>query len=187
MRWVNILLFCSLLLAYKMTGQDTMNEQKQLEFLLGTWSVERSYFPKTPKEVLLKGVMKCKYDLEGKFIRCVYQIPRPEKSAIYDVVYYNYNAIHSTYDNLWLSATWPIKVLMQGKMSIDHTELMYTSEASFKIQEGATEYVRSTLKREQGSDTFVRDTYISTSSDTIWRFHLREKVRKQDVLKKIGN
>ncbi len=154
--------------------------KEKFEFLLGEWSVERTYFPDTDKKIELNGTMDCVYDLDGKFIRCIYNIPRTGKTDIIDVVYYNHNSIYKNYENLWLSATWPIKVLMQGQLKKSFGKIEYNSKASFKIGSGITEYVKSKMKIDLKEDVFIRNTHIKTSKDTIWRFHIKESAAKNN-------
>ncbi len=131
-----------------------------LAFLSGAWSVERVYQPGTDKERVAVGDLTCKEALSDQYIKCVYFFERAGQAPIHDDVYFNYNPIYGVYESLWLSATWPIKVLMAAPPGADPQKLNWTAE--FLIEDGVTEWVRSewTLK---GDGAFSRRTEIRTS------------------------
>ncbi|MEM9495061.1 MAG: hypothetical protein AAGA09_03585 [Pseudomonadota bacterium] len=133
-----------------------------LGFLLGDWSVERIYQPGTENERIAAGDLGCKKALSQQFVRCAFYFERPEQPPIHDVVFFNYNEIYGVYESLWLSATWPIKVLMRAEPAAPGASLRW--EADFLIEDGVREWVRSEWRLgEDGA--FTRRVEIRTSND----------------------
>ncbi|WP_222984779.1 hypothetical protein [Flagellimonas meishanensis] len=97
-----------------------------------------------------------------------------------DIVYFNFNDIYGKHESLWLSSTWPIKVLMQGDIDFKGAELWYTSKAQFQIADTVMEYVQSILRMNLNKGHFVRNTDIKTSRDAIWHLHMLENAIKLD-------
>ncbi len=133
-----------------------------LAFLLGDWSVHRVYQPGTEFERAMDGSLECDQAVSDQFIKCRFQFDRPDGAPIHDIVYFNYNGIYGVYESLWLSATWPIKVLMNAKPI--ETNENFVWRADFLIQDEVREWVRSEWTRcDDGG--FSRRTEIRTSRD----------------------
>lgn len=164
---------------------DELRSTKDLSFLIGQWDVLRTYSPNTDKERVLQGTLVCKAALDDQFINCRYEIERPGKIRGVDEVFFNYNSIYERYESLWLSSTWPIKVLMQGNLQREAEELVLSTKAEFLIENEVTEFVRGKLligadKAKQNS--FTRQTYIRTSkmAEDDWIHHMTETATRQD-------
>ncbi|MDW3190756.1 MAG: DUF1579 family protein [Cytophagales bacterium] len=166
---LSILLFIPL----SLLSQQVKSQQENLSFLVGKWNVERTYSPNSePRK--LKGNLTCEWALDSTFISCRYKMERPQQKRGLDQVFFNYNPIYDKYESLWLSSTWPIKVLMQGEME-GHS---FVYDAMFPIQEGLIEYVKSewTVQLNQETPSFSRKTHIRTSQDPTneWFHHMDE-------------
>ena len=135
---------------------------QDLEFLLGEWSVNRVYQPGTEHERSFDGTLGCEKALDDQFIKCGFYFERPGAVPINDRVYFNYNGIYGVYESVWLSATWPIKVTMRAKPI--ETNEKFVWDAEFLIEDGVTEWVRSTWSLCDGGG-FSRRTDIRTSRD----------------------
>lgn len=154
-------------------SQEMNPSQSELSFLVGEWEVERTYSPnKNPRK--LKGILTCEWTLDSTYIACIYEIERPQKKRGLDHVFFNYNPIYGKYESMWLSSTWPIKVVMQGEQVGDS----FVHEAEFPIQDGIIEYVKSewSLQLNQIKPSFSRKTLIRTSQDEAneWFHHMNE-------------
>ena len=150
-----------------------------LDFLIGEWNVERVNRPGTENTITYSGTLDCKSVLSDQFIKCVYFFEREGRPPINDVVYFNYNSIYGTYESLWVSATWPIKVTMSAAPGQDPAAVLWESE--FLIENGVREWVRSTWN--QGDETgFSRRTDIRTSNDPedVWLHWMNETVTRRD-------
>ncbi len=165
-----------LLLFFPMSvfSQEVQSHQDRLSFLVGKWVIERTYSPdEHPRK--LKGLLTCNWSLDSTYVACIYDIERPQKKRGLDQVFFNYNPIYEKYESLWLSSTWPIKVLMEGELVGDS----FTYEAEFPIQDGRIEYVKSewTLQLNHSLPGFSRKTHIRTSQDdpNEWLHHMDEK------------
>ncbi|GEM_PF-2964717 len=160
---------------------QTQSSTQDLEFLIGEWDVTQTYRPGTDSSRLLNGRLTCEYDLDEQFVRCNYTMERPGKSDAINEVYFNYNSIYDQYESLWLSSTWPIKVLLQGELKKDDQALQLNTEASFHIENNLIEYVRDELVTELRSskvEYFKRETYIRTSEEDDWFHHMTEEARR---------
>lgn len=157
---------------------------KDLSFLIGSWEVERIYNPEGSSPRTLKGSCSCNYEVGEQFIKCVYDIARPDKSNALDIVYFNYNEIYDLYENLWFSSTWPIKVLMDGELKTIGDQFFYNTKASFLIENDVEEFVRSNWEifKSEEEKYILRKTYIKTSKDNSsdWKFHMFEKLLMKD-------
>lgn len=120
--------------------------------------------------------MNCQTVMDDQFIQCSYDIKRPGKKPALLEVFFNYNTIYDEYESLWLSSTWPVKVLERGSLEIKGEERILTGFAEFEIEEGVVEYVRDKLVMTDSS-FFKRQTYIRTSRDgaDVWKFHMIEE------------
>ena len=126
------------------------------------------------------GKFTCSYELDEQFIRCTYRAKRVGQRDVIDRVYFNYNHIYELYESVWLSSTWPIKGIMQSKMSFLDGRPILNSQADFFIGNQVTEYVKDELEvSEKGG--FQRETYIRLSTDKpgYWRHHMTEFVYKK--------
>lgn len=106
---------------------------------------------------------------------------RPGKIRGLDEIYFNYNSIYGVYESLWLSSTWPIKVLMHGTLTHYRGELVLKTSAQFEIENGVIEYVKGELKmKADEKNIFERTTHIKTSKDTEdhWMYWMKESVIK---------
>ena len=153
---------------------------EDLSFLIGQWNVVRVYSPNSENERTLKGTLVCKESLDEKFINCRYEVERPGKIRGLDEVFFNYNSIYGKYESLWLSSTWPIKVLMSGNLTREGNNIILSTEANFKIENGVTEFVRDTLVLDGKGNSFVRKTNIRTSETEDWYHHMTENARRID-------
>lgn len=143
-------------------SDEAVRSTDDLSFLLGEWSVERVYQPGTENERSLNGELSCEKALFDQFIECLFFFERPERPPIREKVFFNFNPIYGVYESLWLSATWPIKVLMSAE-PVDPSE-NFIWRADFLIEDGVREWVRSEWFRcEDGG--FLRRTEIRTSRD----------------------
>ena len=174
----------SIVLAFTSTAQSNETKStKDLDFLIGDWSVTRTYRPSTENERVMKGSLICKESLDGKFINCRYEMTRPGKANGIDEVFFNYNSIYDTYESLWLSSTWPIKVLMQGTLQRTNGKLNLNTLADFEIENGVIEYVKDELILDgtrESQSSFKRETHIRTSNskDNAWIHHMTEVAEK---------
>lgn len=167
---------------FALLGQSRDSAATQdLNFLIGEWQVERIYSPGTDNRIL-KGTLSCQSSLDDQFIQCRYEMERPGKIRGLDEVYFNYNSIYDQYESLWLSSTWPIKVLMQGSLEKDSDSLRLNTAAEFLIQDNVMEYVRGSLVASAQSqpDSFYRNTFIRTSeyAEGVWLHHMVERVTR---------
>lgn len=158
---------------------DESKSTKDLSFLIGEWNVVRTYNPNSDSQRILNGTLVCKESLGGKFINCTYEINRPGKIRGLDVVYFNYNSIYNMYESMWLSSTWPIKVLMQGTLQKNEDNIILITSAQFEIENNVTEYVNGELTigtKESNLNSFTRKTFIRTSNseEGAWRHHMTE-------------
>ena len=154
-----------------------MPSTQDLDFLLGEWKVERVYQPGAEQERSATGSLICEDALQNTYIRCTYFFERPDSGPIHDVVFFNYNPIYEQYEALWLSATWPVKVTMRASKDGPFEDRTIDWEASFLIEGGVTEWVRSAWALN-GQDGFTRRTDIRTSRhpDGQWTHWMNEKV-----------
>lgn len=162
---------------------DESKSTKDLSFLIGKWDVVRTYSPNTDEQRVLEGTLVCNKALDNEFINCRYEIKRPGKIRGIDEVFFNYNSIYDLYESLWLSSTWPIKVLMQGALQNNEDSIILKTSAEFQIENNITEYVKGELmidKSESNLSSFTRKTFIRTSDweEGIWRHHMTETARK---------
>ncbi|WP_190808495.1 DUF1579 family protein [Flagellimonas sp. S3867] len=158
---------------------------KDLSFLIGKWNVERIYNPNNDNERILDGTLICEESLDGKFIKCRYEINRPEKIRGLDEVFFNYNPIYNMYESIWMSSTWPIKVLMQGTLQHNTDNIILNTTAHFQIENSVTEYVKDELiigTKGEDLNSFTRKTYIRTSEyeDDDWHHHMTEIATRID-------
>jgi hypothetical protein len=156
-----------------------------LSFLIGQWKIERTYAPLSDQPRILKGVLHCESSLDSQFVKCTYKMLRPNKKPSIDVVYFNYNSIYGDYESLWLSSTWPIKVLMSGQLEKNEIDLKLNTRAQFQIGKGITEFVKGKLLLKQpalNANTFIRQTFIRTSEDKEheWIHHMTETAIRDD-------
>ncbi len=153
-----------------------------LSFLIGSWKVNRTYGPDDDEPRLISGTLTCEMALDDQFIECTYDMARPGKIRGLDRVFFNYNEIYDKYESLWLSSTWPIKVLMQGTLTDDTTEIVLKTQAEFEIRDSIIEFVKGTLlvPKDQAGAYFERKTLIRTSNDPDdkWRYHMKETAHK---------
>lgn len=162
----------------KLFSQDTKSTN-DLSFLVGSWEVTRTYSPKEENPRVLKGTLDCSMVMDNQFIKCTYEMERPNKKRGLDEVYFNYNQIYETYESLWLSSTWPIKVLMQG--TYEKSTATLKTAAEFMIQDDVMEYVQGELIVSDDAQSFKRQTLIRTSRDpeNIWKYHMDEVAVKK--------
>ncbi|NKB90478.1 MAG: hypothetical protein GKS06_19905 [Acidobacteria bacterium] len=151
-----------------------------LFFLLGDWEVERINSPGLPEERRRHGTLSCRETLDAQYIRCQYVIPRIDALPSRDDVYFNYNPIYERFESLWLSSTWPIKVLMHGSVTVEADTVVLRHSAEFPIENGVMEFVRGELHYDATTDSFERRTHIRTSeyAPGDWRHHMTEVARK---------
>lgn len=162
---------------------NILKSTKDLSFLVGKWNVTRTYSPAGEKPRVLKGTLSCEWTIDKTFIKCIFNMERPGRTRALDVVYFNYNRIYKQYEHLWLSSTWPVKVLMQGDMTENAKGIVLKSTAMFSIGKGITEYVKGELitKGKRASvKSFQRKTYIRTSRDKkgVWCYHMIEEAKR---------
>ena len=148
-----------------------------LSFLLGTWDVQWTYSPNTEDERSVSGSLECKNALNNLHIFCEYRFAREDAPPIIEHVYFSYNPIYEQYESIWISATWPIKVLMSGELAKANGQTYLDTNAEFRIANGVLEQVRSRLWFESTTSTveeFSRETFIRTSDlDTeAWIHHM---------------
>lgn len=142
------------------------------EFLVGDWDVERTYRPGSEEERTQEGTLTCNRAVLDAYIRCLFDFDRPDRGPSRDDVFYNYNDEYGRYESMWLSSTWPIKVVMSGDMDVSARTLAAASQ--FPLAGDMIEYVRSTYR--WNDDSIVRETHIRTSEDPEddWTFHMVE-------------
>lgn len=161
------------------TNEPSTND---LDFLLGTWSVRWTYRPGKEDERVVDGSLVCELALNDNHIFCRYRFEREDAPTIIEHVYFNYNSIYEQYEAIWVSGTWPIKVLMAGDLNKDDNTTTLESAAEFSIGNDRLEQVRSSLKFEgnhQPISRFTRTTHIrvteSASFDDVdWLHHMTE-------------
>lgn len=157
-------------------------------FLLGDWTVTRTNNPNGDKPRVLKGTLKCSWGLDEQFVQCTYDMERPGKVRGLDVVYFNYNQIYDQYESLWLSSTWPIKVLLQGTLEKSNYGITLRTKAEFPIQNNLTEYVKDEMvvtNPKSDNTSIERKTYIRTSNDPDdqWTHHMTEALSKTKTIR----
>ncbi len=172
--WCAVLFMTSFALGQGETSENVPSTQ-DLEFLIGDWSANRVYQPGTEHERSFDGSLGCEKSLSDQFVKCAFYFERPGAAPINDRVYFNYNEIYGVYESVWLSATWPIKVTMRAKPIETNEKFIW--DAEFLIEDGVTEWVRSTwsLCNDGG---FSRRTEIRTSRDPEdqWMHWMDERV-----------
>ncbi len=179
-----LLFFGSLLFVNAQQNADDKSTQ-DLSFLVGEWDIIRINNPGTETERKTTGKLVCQQDSDGQFIKCRYEMERPGKIRALNLVYFNYNQIYGLYENLWLSSTWPIKVLLQGTLQKTNEHYTLITQAQFKIENDITEYVKDDLVaeiKEQGFNSFIRKTYIRTSEYEagVWHYHMIETAKRAE-------
>ncbi|WP_299328822.1 DUF1579 family protein [Parasphingopyxis sp.] len=159
------------------SGQSAAEEPNAaLDFLIGEWDVDRVYRPGSAEERRVAGQLSCARAIYDAFVRCVYDLDRPDRGPAQEVVYFNHNAIYGTYENIWLSSSWPIKVIMAG--SLNSEERSMASEAQFMIEEGRTESVRSSHRWTDDSIAYRVDIRTSEDPEGEWTYHMEEVARR---------
>ncbi len=180
-----IILIIGGLTCFTIYAQDTIKSTNDLAFLVGEWEVLRTYGPQSETPRDMSGTLSCEETMDGTFIHCIYEMERPGKIRGLDVVYFNYNSIYDTYESLWLSSTWPIKVLMQGTLEEGGDNLVLRTSAQFQIENGVTEYVKGELVTNGATmdlGSFTRQTMIRTSEyeEGEWYHHMTEVATRTD-------
>ncbi len=178
-----IILLIGLLQPLSAQTSQILKSTEDLSFLVGQWQIERTYRPQSEEPRILTGTLSCENAMDNQFIKCTYEMERPGKIRGLDEVYFNYNSIYECYESLWLSSTWPIKVLMQGQMEKNSNGFLLKTSAEFLIQNKVTEYVKGemSISRENGEyASFFRKTFIRTSKDEegVWIHHMNEKATR---------
>ena len=145
---------------------------------MGDWSVKRVYEPGTDRERTVNGTLKCSKALSERFIKCTYFFERKGRAPIHDDVFLNFNAVYGVYESVWLSATWPIQVIMSAKPSKSPGRLVWDS--NFLIENNVREWVRSTWTIDNDGGTFARKTDIRTSRhpDANWTHWMNESANR---------
>ncbi len=166
--------FCSILYA-----QD--RSTKDLAFLVGDWKMKMTFSPETDEPRILDGAMECQWTMDSTFIRCEYLMKRSGKKDALNDVYFNFNSVTNTYESLWFSSTWPVKVLLGGDLKKVGSEWILETTAEFPIADGVVENVKDVLVFEEGSNEFERKTFIKTSKETEWKYHSKEDAIKVKI------
>jgi len=188
-RFIELTIMLFLIAGTALSGFSQPSNQfkstKDLSFLIGNWDIVRTYSPNTDKERVMNGTLVCKSALDDQFINCTYEMERPGKVRGVDEVFFNYNRIYKVYESLWLSSTWPIKVLMQGNLEREVENLNLSTKAEFLIENEVMEYVRGELligADKANQNSFTRQTYIRTSKmeKDDWLHHMTEVATRQD-------
>ncbi len=181
----SLLLVFTLVMAmnFSLMAQESQESKstKDLSFLIGKWNVVRVYGPNTENKRTLQGSLVCKESMDGKFINCRYEVERPGRIRGLDEVFFNYNSIHDQYESLWLSSTWPIKVLMSGNLTREGGATILSTEANFKIENEITEFVKGKLVLDAEGNSFTRNTHIRTSETDDWYHHMVETAQRIDL------
>ena len=102
---------------------------------------------------------------------------RPGKKRALDEVFFNYNPIYDSYESLWFSSTWPIKVLLQGTLEKLENHTILKTSARFKIENDVTEYVKDELIYSD-QDLFNRETHVRTDEADDWYHHMTETAKR---------
>lgn len=157
------------------------NSTGDLAFLNGEWTLTMTFNPESESPRRLDGVMTCRWVMDSTFLKCEYVQKRPGKKNALNDVYFNYNHIEDKYESIWMSSTWPVKVLLIGDLDQKGEFIKLGTQANFPIGNGITEYVRDTLVMKKGSDNYVRKTYIKTSEETEWKYHSIEEAERTSV------
>ncbi len=152
-----------------------------LSFLDGEWLMNMTYSPDGNEPRTLEGTMTCNWVMDSSYIKCQYQLERSGKKDALNDVYFNYNIISGKYESIWMSSTWPVKVLLTGTMQNNEDSIKLETFAEFPIENGLTEYVKDVLIIKAGMENFQRKTYIRTSEEAEWRYHSLEKASKTSV------
>lgn len=142
------------------------------EFLVGDWDVVRTYRPGSEEERTQEGTLTCNRAVLDAYIHCLFDFDRPDRGPARDDVFHNYNSEYGRHESMWLSSTWPIKVIMSGDMDVSARTL--TAASQFPLANDVIEYVRSTYRWDD--DSIVRETHIRTSEDLEddWTYHMIE-------------
>ncbi|MEP5612179.1 MAG: DUF1579 family protein [Cyclobacteriaceae bacterium] len=152
-----------------------------LSFILGEWMMKMTYNPDSDEPGVQEGTMCCGWVMDSTYIKCKYALERPSKKQALNDVYFNYNPLSKKFESMWMSSTWPVKVLLVGDMSNQNDTTILTTRAEFPIENNLTEHVRDVLTIENGSSRYIRKTYIRTSTETEWKYHSLEEAYRTSV------
>lgn len=159
--------------------EDSGYSTQDLSFLVGSWSVRRVYSPGSDRERDIEGTLDCREALSGTYVFCRYEFARANARPVIDDVYYNHNPIYDRFESVWMSATWPIKVIMAGNLDTNDSVSVLKTSAEFPIENGVVEYVRGKLsvsREAPAPASFTRNTHIRTSDyeEGVWHHHMIE-------------
>ncbi len=178
----SVIIVIGLIIHLGANAQDVQPKlNHDLSFLSGEWLMSMTYSPESDNPRTLKGNMICQWAMDSSFIKCEYQLKREGRKDALNDVYFNYNQISDQYESMWMSSTWPVKVLLKGDLEKGEDSIRLTTFAEFPIENGLTEFVKDKLVIAKGSDNFYRKTYIRTSEENEWRFHSLEKATRTTV------
>ncbi len=151
---------------------------QDLNFLIGSWQIVHTYNPKSDSPRVQHGTMECESVLKNEYIRCSYTMSRQDKDDALMDVYFNYNRIYGHYESLWVSSTWPIKVIEKGQLIKADDGVVLQGSAEFLIEDGATEYVQDELVMKDEKQ-FQRITRIRNSTSSDWHHHMTEMAYRE--------
>lgn len=149
-----------------------------LSFLVGRWEAEGVLRPGTAREAVETGERNCEALLGGEYIRCVTDMTSAAGRRRTVISYHNWNGLNGRFENLWIASGWPTKVMTHGLIALEGGRIVESTEGSFQLPDGATEFVRSRLVAEGG--TITSDEEIRTSVDPEWRLNYRLTLRRSD-------
>ncbi len=167
-------------------ADDSGRSTRELSFLVGSWTVQRVYSPGSDRERKIQGSLDCADVLSGTYVFCRYEFTPDDARPIIDDVYYNYNPIYERFESVWMSATWPIKVILAGSLGADDSVSTLKTAAEFAIENDVIEYVRDELSfgaNEPVAASFMRNTHIRTSEyeDGVWHHHMIETAARKST------
>ena len=165
-------------------ADDAERSTRELSFLVGSWTVRRVYGPGSDREREIQGSLDCTETLSGTYVFCKYEFIRDDARPVIDDVYFNYNPIYDRFESVWMSATWPIKVILAGSLDTEGSISTLNTAAEFSIEDDVTEYVRDELSfrvEEPVPAGFTRNTHIRTSEyeEGAWRHHMIETATRK--------
>lgn len=160
---------------------DSTKSTHDLSFLTGEWIMKMTYNPESKEPKTLEGAMCCEWVMDSTYIKCEYALERQDKKNALNDVYFNYSAISEKYESMWMSSTWPVKVLLAGDIRNEKDTIRLETCAEFSIGNGIIEHVRDVLTIKIGAVNFNRKTYIKTSEETEWKYHSLEEASQKQI------
>ena len=181
---ISILCATSIIGEIPARADESGRSTRELSFLVGSWSVHRVYGPGSDREREIQGSLDCTEVLGDTYVFCRYEFRRDNDRPVIDDVYFNYNPIYDRFESVWMSATWPIKVILAGSLDGNDSTKTLKTAAEFSIENDVVEYVRDELSYSADEPlpaSFTRNTHIRTSEyeEGVWHHHMIETAARK--------